>query len=168
MADPAILVRMAHNEADRLVRKQLAAMISGGHAHITFEDAVHGFPLDRIGERPPEMPHSAWELLEHLRIAQHDIVEFSRSGEHQSPKWPEGYWPAAPAPGDPAEWDHSVRNFLKDRARFEEMLSDPARDLLAAFPWGDGQTLLREALLIMDHNSYHLGQLMLVKKLLAG
>lgn len=164
MTQADMLDSMANNEPDATLRKQLAAMISGGHAHITFEDVVRDFPRHRIGQRPPGIPHSAWELLEHLRIAQNDIVEFSRSGNYESPSWPEGYWPADTAPSDSADWDRSVQQYLDDRARLVEMLSDPAHDLHAEFPWGDGQTLLREALLVLDHNSYHLGQLMLVKK----
>ncbi len=154
--------------ADSALRKQLIEMLHGGHAHITFDDAVKGFPHDRIGIRPEGAPHSAWELLEHMRIAQEDILRFSQSADHVSPKFPEGYWPHAPAPERHAQWNDSIKAFRKDLAEFESLIHDPKRDLHERFAWGDGQTLLREALVLIDHNSYHLGQLMLVRRLFAA
>jgi len=153
---------------DGPLREHLLELLAGGHAHITFQKTVSGFPPDRIGVRPVGAPHSAWELLEHMRIAQEDILRFSQSAAWTSPRWPEGYWPSAPAPGRPALWKESVRAFENDLAEFLNMLRDPASDLFRPFPWGDGQTLLREALLIADHNSYHLGQLLLVRRLVTG
>ena len=152
--------------ADRPVREHLIWLLEGGHAHAKLDDAVRGFPPDRIGIRPEGAPYSAWELLEHMRIAQNDILRFSLSADHVSPAWPEGYWPPAPAPERDTQWSRSVRAFRKDLAEFVELIRDPARDLYKKFPWGEGQTLMREALLIADHNSYHLGQLVLVRKLL--
>ncbi len=151
---------------DGALRKQLVEMLRGGHAHATFTDTVAGFPVKQAGVRPDNMPHSGWELLEHMRIAQNDILEFSRSADYISPEWPDGYWPASPAPSGEAEWRKSVQLFREDLAAFEALLQDPRQDLNRSFPWGDGQTLLREALLIIDHNSYHLGQLMLVRRIL--
>ncbi|HWB87326.1 MAG TPA: DinB family protein [Bryobacteraceae bacterium] len=151
---------------DEALREHLVELLEGGHAHITFKDAVKGFPVDQIGERPDGGPHSAWELLEHLRIAQNDILRFSQSGDYQSPKWPEGYWPAGPAPQKPEDWTKSLRAFRKDLTEFIGMIRDSKRDLYRRFPWGDGQTLLREAMMLADHNSYHLGQLVLVRKTL--
>jgi uncharacterized damage-inducible protein DinB len=151
--------------SDSTLMDYLIQLLRGGHAHATFDDIVREFPAERAGIRPPGAPHSAWELLEHMRIAQRDILEFSRSGEHVSPKWPEGYWPKSPAPGQ-GEWNNSVRAFREDLAAFEAMIRDASQDLHREFPWGDGQTLFREALLIADHNSYHLGQLVLVRQLL--
>lgn len=151
---------------DRTLRKQLVEVLRGGHAHATFDDTVEGFPVKQAGVRPGNMPHSGWELLEHMRIAQNDILEFSSSANYISPKWPDGYWPASPAPSSEAEWRKSVQLFREDLAAFEALLQDPRQDLNRPFPWGDGQTLLREALLIIDHNSYHLGQLMLVRRVL--
>jgi uncharacterized damage-inducible protein DinB len=150
------------------MRQHLVQLIEGGHAHATFEDAVRDMPLDKVGTRPEGAPQSAWELLEHLRIAQKDILEFSRSAGWVSPKWPEGYWPASPRPEKPEQWTHSVKSYLHDRAQFIQMLQDENRSLTEPFPWGDGQTLLREALLIADHASYHLGQLVLVRRLLGA
>lgn len=154
--------------SDSALREQLVQLLRGGHAHATFDDAIRDFPLDRIGVRPTGAPHSAWDLLEHMRIAQKDILEFSRSAEYVSPQWPEGYWPKSPAPKRESQWNESVLAFHQDLARFEAIVQDPAQDLNLEFPWGDGQTLLREALLIADHNSYHLGQLVLVRRLVGA
>jgi hypothetical protein len=156
---------MAHDAA---LREQLIQLLRGGHAHGTFDDVIRDFPLDRVGVRPPGAPHSAWELVEHMRIAQKDILEFSRSADHVSPEFPGGYWPKSPAPEGEDQWSGSVLAFRHDLATFEAIIQDPAQDLYRAFPWADGQTLLREALLIADHNSYHLGQLVLVRRLLGA
>jgi DinB superfamily len=151
---------------DTEVREQLIWLLEGGHAHTSFDDAVAGYPKDRVGIRPEGAPHSAWELLEHMRIAQNDILRFSVSADYVSPDWPEGYWPRSPAPEQEGDWAKSVRVFRKDLAEFIGLIRDPSRDLYKKFPWGSGQTLMREALLIADHNSYHLGQLVLVRRLL--
>ncbi len=148
------------------MREQLIELLAGGHAHATFDQAVRGFPVESAGIRPNGSPYSAWELLEHMRIAQNDILRFSQSADYVSPEWPEGYWPAHPAPAKPEDWADSVRAFRDDRAAFESLLRDATRDLSERFPWGDGQTLLREVLVLADHNAYHLGQLVLVRKLL--
>ena len=152
---------------DKALRRHLLALLRGGLAHVTFDDAVTSFPLDRIGIRPEGAPHSAWELLEHMRIAQNDILLFSKSAKHVSPQWPEGYWPPAEAPKRKSQWGESVKAFRADLAAFERLLFNPRKDLYEPFPWGEGQTLLREALLIADHNAYHLGQLVLVRRLLS-
>ena len=151
---------------DAELRRHLVELLEGGSAHITFADAVRDFPVERAGVRPEGSPHSAWELLEHLRIAQADIVRFSLGKDYVEPKWPEDYWPSSPAPKDDAEWGDSVEAVKQDLARFLAMLSNESRSLLEPFAWGEGQTLLREALLIADHNAYHLGQLMLVRRML--
>jgi len=153
---------------DASLREQLIQLLRGGNAHATFDDVVRNFPVAKAGIRPEGTPYSGWELLEHMRIAQNDILQFSLSAEHESPAWPEGYWPKTPAPEDERQWSHSVRAFHKDLAEFEALVKDPARDLHTKFPWGDGQNLLREALLIADHNAYHLGQLVLVRRLLGA
>jgi hypothetical protein len=151
---------------DLALREQLVQLLRGGHAHVAFDDVIRDFPQEQIGTRPPGAPHSAWELLEHMRIAQKDILEFSRSAEHVSPTWPEGYWPPTPTPERESQWKESVAAFRQDLAAFEALVSNPAKDLNQPFPWGDGQTLLREALLIADHNAYHLGQLVMVRRIL--
>ena len=129
---------------------------------------MNGFPLDLIATRPAGLPHSAWELLEHLRITQNDILLFSIHAGYVSPSWPEGYWPGTAAPERVEQWDESVRLFRADRAAMEKLVLEEGRDLHAPFPWGDGQTLLREALLVADHTSYHLGQLLLVRRALGA
>lgn len=151
---------------DAALRKQLRELLGGGHAHAALDDVVGDFPSDRAGIRPEGAPHSAWELLEHMRIAQNDILRFCQSADYVSPPWPQGYWPASPAPSRPELWDKSVQAMKDDLAAFEALLKDG--DLYRPFPWGDGQNLLREALLIADHNSYHLGQLALVRRLLGA
>jgi uncharacterized damage-inducible protein DinB len=145
------------------LRQHLISAIEGSQAHADFASAVKDFPEVHRGKKPAGASHSAWQLLEHLRLAQHDILEFSRDSTHQSPKWPEGYWPNEPTPPTPTAWDESIASFHKDRKAFLNLLSDPETDLYAPFPHGDGQTLLREALLILDHNSYHTGQLIMLR-----
>ena len=152
--------------SETALREQLIQLLEGGHAHATFDSAVRGFPADRVGVRPKGLPYSAWELLEHMRIAQNDILRFSASADYVSPAWPAGYWPPAPAPEKESHWGRSVRAIRKDLAEFQALLRDPKQDLYKKFPWGDGQTLLREALLIADHNAYHVGQLVLARRLL--
>jgi hypothetical protein len=157
---------MGKLSADADLRGHLIALLEGGNAHITFVDAVKDFPVERAGIRPQGSPHSVWELLEHLRIAQADIVLFTHANDYVELKWPDDYWPSASAPKDEAEWNASVEAVGTDLARFIDMLKDERRDLFEPFPWGNGQTLLREALLIADHNSYHVGQLMLLRRML--
>ena len=151
---------------DADLRKHLVDLLEGGNAHITLADALAGFPVEQAGIRPPGSPHSAWELLEHLRIAQADILLFTLGNGYVEMKFPDDYWPPSPAPKSHHEWQGSVESLRKDLAQFTELLTNEAQDLYAPFPWGEGQTLLREALLIADHNSYHLGQLMLLRRIL--
>lgn len=153
---------------DTSLREQLVALMTGGNAHVPFDAAVKEFPAELRGKRPKSAPHSPWELLEHMRIAQGDILEFSRNAKYESPKWPEGYWPASAAPPEDKAWEKSVRAFRRDLKAICDLVSDPATDLYAKIPHGDGQTILREALLVADHNAYHVGQLILVRQLLAA
>jgi hypothetical protein len=148
------------------LREQLAYSLSGKGAHIGFDNAVKGFTLDLMGKRVPGLAHNAWQVLYHLWITQWDILEFSRDASHQSPDWPKGYWPREDAPGTEEELGETVGKFKADLASMIGLVRDQKNDLLKPFPHGDGQTLLREALLIIDHNSYHLGQLVDVKRLL--
>jgi DinB superfamily len=156
------------DENDAPLREHLVNLLTGGHAHATFEQAVKGLPAELQGKRPKGAEHSPWEILEHLRIAQGDILEFSRNAKHESPKWPEGYWPASKAPSDDKAWDKSVRAFRKDLKKMCELVQDAKTDLFAKIPHGDGQTILREALLTADHNAYHIGELVLVRRLLGA
>jgi hypothetical protein len=148
------------------VRKQLLETLKGRGAHADFDAAVSGFPVKRAGEKPTGAPHTAWQLLEHMRIAQWDILEFSRNPKHVSPAWPDGYWSATEALPEKGAWLQSVRQFRADLKAMQKLVADPARDLLAPIPHGEGQTLLREALLVADHNAYHLGQFILLRQLL--
>jgi hypothetical protein len=157
-----------HQVTDQALRDHVVNLLRGGSAHLDFDAAIKNFPVALRGKRPPRSPHSAWELLEHLRIAQRDILEFSRDANHQSPEWPEGYWPKTPAPPGNAAWSKSVRAFREDLEAMCALVADPSTDLFARIPHGDGQTVLREAFLLADHNSYHLGQLVLVRKLVGG
>lgn len=150
--------------SDQPLREQLSKVLNGGEAHATFDQAVKDFPADKMGVRPPGQPHSAWELLEHIRIAQRDILDFSRAGEHDKLKWPDDYWPKSPAPANEAEWQKSVQAVHDDVKAFQDLLHDSSNDLYKAFPWGEGQTLLREALLIIDHAAYHIGELVLLRR----
>jgi uncharacterized damage-inducible protein DinB len=156
------------NKKDAALREHLVNLLTKPQAHATFEDAVKGLPAELRGKTAKGAEHSPWQLLEHLRIAQGDIVEFSRNAKHESPKWPEGYWPEEKAPVDEKAWDKSVRAFKRDLKAMVELLQDEKTDLFAKIPHGDGQTVLREALLIADHNAYHVGQLVLVRRLLGA
>jgi hypothetical protein len=148
------------------LRKHLLELLKGGGAHTDFDSAVARFPVAKAGDTPSGAPHSAWQLLEHLRIAQWDILEFSRDPKHVSPKWPEGYWPESASPPAKTAWSQSVRSFRSDLKSMMDLVADPANDLTAPIPHGDGQTLLREALLVADHNAYHIGQLLFLRQLL--
>jgi len=150
------------------LRRHLDELLAGGEAHADFETAVRGVPEALRGARPRGVDHSLWQLLEHLRIAQRDILEFSRNPKHKSPDWPSGYWPSDPAPPDKNAWGESVRAFRSDLKAMCDLVADKKTDLFAPIPHGDGQTILREALLVADHNAYHLGQLVLVRRLLGA
>jgi hypothetical protein len=149
---------------DQALREHLVDLLKGGGAHIGFEDAVAKWPPDLTGVKVAKFPHTAWMLLEHMRMAQYDILEFSRNPKHVSPPWPEGYWPASEAPPDEKAWAASITAFKKDLRTMERLVAEPKVDLLPRIPWGDGQTVLREALLVADHNAYHLGQLLTLRK----
>ena len=148
------------------VREQVVKLLEGGQAHVTFDAVVKNFPAKLRGAKPEGAPHTAWELLEHMRIAQWDILEFSRDAKHKSPKWPEGYWPAAPEPPKKTSWDKTLAAFRKDFVAMCELVTDDGTDLYAPIEHGEGQTILREALLLADHNAYHLGEMVLVRRLL--
>jgi hypothetical protein len=150
------------------LRKHLVELLKGGSAHIEPRPVLEGLPFALQGVVPERAEHSPWQVLEHLRLAQSDILEFSRSKDHVSPPWPEGYWPTSATPPDEQAWDRSVEMFFRDLQATMDLVADPASDLFTPFPWGKGQTLLREALLIADHNSHHLGQLILLRRLLGA
>ena len=149
---------------DKSLRDHLLYLLKGGGAHIGFDDAMGDWTLQLAGVIVANFPHTAWMLLEHMRLAQWDILDFSRDSKHVSPPWPEGYWPASATPPDEKAWTASMSAFKKDLRTMERLVSDRRVDLYAPIPWGDGQTILREALLLADHNAYHLGQLVMLRK----
>lgn len=152
----------------KAVRDHVCALLAESHAHVEFKKAVAGWPVGLRGAKPPGQPFTPWRILEHIRISQWDILEFAKSAEHVSPKWPEGYWPEADAPPNAAAWDKSVAEIERDLRGMQRLVADPKTDLLARIPHGTGQTVLREALVLADHNSYHLGQLVLLRRLLGA
>ena len=150
------------------LREHLLHLLRGGGAHLDFEAAIADLAAELRGAKVPGLPHTPWRLLEHLRIAQWDILEFSRNPRHLSPPFPEGYWPTGDTPPDAATWDRSVAAFRADLRSMQDLVADPATDLFTPFAHGQGQTVLREALLVADHNAYHLGQLVVVRRLLGA
>lgn len=159
---------MRDNERDATLRRHLLELLDGGGAHLGFDRAVAGLPAAHRGARAAGSPHTPWGLLEHLRIAQHDILEFSRRADHESPPWPDGYWPEGDTPPDDLAWDRSVAAFRRDAAAMRDLVADEATDLLAPLPWGSGQTVAREAILLADHNAYHLRQLVTIRRALGS
>jgi hypothetical protein len=155
-------------DTDRALREHLLYVLRGGGAHVDFETVIADFPAASINRRVEHIPYTPWQLLEHMRIAQWDILEFSRNAKHVSPKWPEGYWPAADETADAAAWQRSVEMFRADLKELETLLETPNTDLCAPIAHGEGQTFLREVLLVADHNAYHLGVLSTLKRILAG
>jgi hypothetical protein len=150
------------------LRDQLSQLLDWDNAHIRFDDAVKDFPPELRGVRPAGGPHSPWELLEHLRLALWDILEFTRDGKHVSPEFPSGYWPASAEPPSDGAWDESVARYRADLRAFAELTADESVDLFGRIPHGTGQTVLREILLAADHNAYHVGQLMMVRRILGA
>ena len=150
---------------DRALRQHLIDLLTGENAHIGFDSAIKDLPETARGKRPQGADHSPWEVLEHLRIAQWDILEFSRNAKHVSPKWPAGYWPESPEPPSGKAWNESVEAFRGDLREMVQLIENEATDLYARIPHGEGQTILREALLVADHNAYHVGQLVLLRKM---
>lgn len=153
---------------DQAVRDHLLYLLSDGGAHLKFDAAVKDLPASLRGKRPKGAEHSPWELLEHMRIAQWDILEFSRNQKHKSPDFPDGYWPKTQAPPDEKSWDKSVKAFRADLKAMEDLVKNPSTDIFAKIQHGDGQTILREVLLVADHNAYHLGQFVLLRRLLGA
>jgi hypothetical protein len=145
---------------------ELIALLQGGGAHATFKDAVKGLPAAMQGVKPDDLPYSIWQLVEHIRIAQWDMVEFSKDGAHKSPKWPDGYWPEEVAPTSDAEWRKSLKQIESDLEQFISLMKES--DIYARIPHGDGQTILREAMQIADHNAYHVAEIIVIRRLLGA
>ena len=154
--------------SDQALREHVLYLLKGGGAHLNFEQAIADLPAELRGKRVPGVSHTAWRLLEHLRICQWDILEFSRDAEHVSPKFPDGLWPDGDEPPDDETWERSVEAFRADLQAMIDLVADPQTDLFAKILHGDGQTILREALLVADHNAYHLGQLVFLRRCLGA
>jgi DinB superfamily len=161
----------AEAELGKALRKQLQALLDGGQAHATFDEAVKDFPAKLRGVVPEGLPYSGWQILEHIRLTQRDILDFSSNtdGSYKELKWPEEYWPKSAEPKNEEAWEHSIAQIREDRKTFEKLLkSADDAELVAPFTWGDGQNLLREALLLADHDAYHLGELVVVRWLVGA
>ena len=156
------------SDPHRDLRKHLANLLEKAEAHADARSTLTGFPAALRGKKPAGSPHTPWQLVEHMRLAQWDILKFSVDARHVSPKFPEGYWPEQDAPASALAWNGSVKQFLGDLDSIKKLVSNPQTDLFSAIPHGDGQTILREALLVADHNSYHLGQLIMLRRMLEG
>jgi hypothetical protein len=153
---------------DKRWRQQLVKLLDWQDAHVGFGAVTKEWPAKLRGVRVVGVPYTAWQLLEHMRIAQWDILEFSRDAKHVSPEWPKGYWPEREAPPNAAAWEKSIRSFRRDLKAMQILVSDSRTDLFARIPHGEGQTVFREAVLVADHNAYHLGQLVLLRRLLGA
>ena len=154
------------NQADDPLRKQVLYLLRRGDAHLSFDDFISSFPADLCNRQIESLPYTPWQILEHMRISQWDILEFARDPNHVSPEFPKGYWPSTDELGSPALWQKTIDGFRKDLQQMEALLEDPSTDLHALIPHGDGQTILRQALLTADHNAYHLGVLTVMARIL--
>jgi hypothetical protein len=158
----------SRGHADRELREQVVYLLKGGGAHVHFMDALDDFPSGKYGTFANSLPHTGWQLLEHTRLAQWDILEFSRNPKHVSPPFPAGYWPKTPIPADEKAWQESVAAFQRDLQDMVRLVQDPKTDLFRKIPHGQGQSILREALVLADHNAYHLGQLVDLRRALGA
>jgi DinB superfamily len=150
--------------ADRALRDHLLELLNSRSAHLDFDKALKGLPADLRGRKAPGLPHTVWQLVEHLRLAQEDILDFSRDPAYQERKFPDDYWPTTEAPPSEEAWQQSIEAFHRDLQAMKDLVADANNDLFAKIPWGSGQTLLREAMLTADHNAYHVGQIVLVRQ----
>ncbi|MEO6905728.1 MAG: DinB family protein [Ginsengibacter sp.] len=144
----------------------LISLLEKGNAHVSLDDALKDIPFEILNKKPAGLTYSIWQLAEHIRISQSDILEFSRDPNHLSPKWPEGYWPSSPTVTTKEEWQNCIKKIIRDRDSFIELLKNSGKDLYKPFTYGDGQTLLRETLVLADHNSYHTGEIIVLRRLL--
>lgn len=157
-----------HSKFDHSVRRELSAFLRGGHAHASLEAAVKDMPTSLLDKKPSGSPHNAWQMLEHIRITLHDLLEFCTNPRYEALQWPEGYWPQEESQKSAAAWDRCVAAIHKDLKALDKLIEDPKTDLTAKIPWGENQNILREILLAGDHTSYHLGQLILLRKQLGA
>lgn len=151
---------------NKIVINNLAALLNKGNAHVSLDDALKNIPFEVLGKKPYGLPYSIWQLAEHIRVSQWDIVEFSYNEKHVSPKWPDEYWPSEAVPSSASEWKKCVDQITNDRKKFIELLKGAGHEIYTPFDYGEGQTLLREALVLADHNSYHTGEIIVLRRLL--
>ena len=149
-----------------VVIKNLADLLKKGNAHASLDDALHNITFDLLGKKVKNLPYSIWQLAEHIRIAQWDILEFCRNEKHISPKWPDGYWPSETAPKSKEDWEKCIQKIQSDRKEFIALLNDADENLYKPFSYGKGQSLLKETLVLADHNSYHTGEIIILRRLL--
>jgi hypothetical protein len=149
-----------------ILREQLRELVDGQGAHMPFDEAVADFPADAMNRHPPGVPYTPWHLLEHVRIAQRDIIEYVTNRAYLEPSWPEEYWPARDATATPAQWESTIAGFRDDRRTLRDLVADPATDLLATIPGTPGHTILREVRLVGDHNAYHLGEFAILRQVM--
>jgi hypothetical protein len=152
--------------SDKVVREQLLALLRGGNAHLGVEQAVAEFPPEHINSKPPNVPYTPWHLIEHMRIAQWDILEYIRNPAHVSPDWPEGYWPPPDGQADEARWEQSINDFRADLEALQDLVADPDSDLFVPIPHAKSCTILHEILLVADHNAYHLGEFAILRQVM--
>lgn len=167
-AAPRAAKKQPNSSGEKILREQLRQLLDGGHAHLAWKEVLAQFPPELQGTKPHGSPHTPWQLLEHMRIALWDILEFSRDAKHVSPQFPEGYWLPADTPPSPDAWGKSAKAFGRHLEDLKKLVSDSKADLFERIPHGDGQTILREALIAADHNAYHLGQLVLLRRMSEG
>lgn len=153
---------------DHALREHLVELLRGASAHADFETSLKDFPVEKATAKPANSPHSVWQLLEHIRLALHDLLDFCTDPKYVAPKWPEDYWPQSEQAPTAEEWRTTIKAVKADLKAFEELVLDQDSNLYAEIPWGEGQTLIREALLAADHTSYHLGQIVLLRKQLGA
>ena len=151
---------------EELIRKQLVSSLSGHGAHVSFKDAIRDFPYSLAGNKPDKLDHTAWSLVFHIWKAQKDILKFSKDKDYESPEFPGGYWPESQTPPSEEIWDKTIQEIFEDIDSMIALINDPKNDLFVPFPWGDGQNLFREAVILIDHNAYHVGQLIDLRMLL--
>src|SRR5579863_2947119 len=148
------------------MRRQLLNYIQDRHAHASFDEAIKAFPVKLINAKPEKIPYTFWALLEHIRISQNDILDFIQNPDYQDKDWPKDYWPSKKAKANKKIWDKTIAGYKKDLKALEKMFGNPKTDLLAKIPHGQGQTIFREALLVIDHNAYHIGEFILMRRAL--
>ena len=158
---------MKNNEIN-ILTDLLEDLLNKGNAHVSLDAALHGIPFSLLGEKPNQLPYSIWQLAEHIRISQRDILEFSRDAKYVSPKWPEEYWPIESKPAKKSLWEDCVTQIKSDRKAFINLIKNAGDKIYISFDYGDGQSLLKEALVLADHNSYHAGEIIIVRRLLGN